>query len=205
MNTQNTPQDFNQSQYEQHTATYLESNSNGRIGGETPENRIAYLGEYIKPGARILEIGSGNGRDAIIFASKGYTVTPSDYVDSFLDEMRKAGLHPLKLDAKHDDLPIPQDCIYANALFVHFSPEESAAFLQKAHTILPPDGVIFMSMIQGEGYARTARTRGFERDFYYYSLQQIDSILKDAGFSVLQSQEIIEGSTVWIQVVAQVS
>jgi hypothetical protein len=43
----------------------------------------------IKPGARIVELGSGTGRDAVWFAEHGFAVTASDYAGAARDIIRR--------------------------------------------------------------------------------------------------------------------
>lgn len=146
-----------------------------------------------------MEIGSAGGEDALELHKAGYTVLASDYVENFVTILREKGLRAFLFDAKKDELSSDISAIYANAVFVHFAPNELSAFLKKAKQKLIQEKVIFLSVIKGKGYERSVRSRGFERDFYYYTKDMLESILKQQGFAV---QYCDDSDQKWIQVIA---
>lgn len=190
--------DFNKSQYETHYRQYLDSNLNNEIGGGSIEERIALVKKSLPLGRLILEIGSGGGDDALALENAGYRVIPSEFVKGFIDIMETKGLNPLMLDAKKDSLPLT-DAIYANAVFVHFSPVEIEKFLKKAADSLKGEKLLIFSLIKGEGHETSKRNRGFEREFYYYTLDSITPLLNKSGFIVSKSED--KGPK-WLQIVA---
>lgn len=191
--------DFNKSQYEAHYKTYLESNADNLIGGGTNEERVDLLRKYLPSGSSVLEIGSGGGDDALALEKAGFKVTPSEFVRGFIDVMTDKGLNPILLDAKKDKLPT-RDAIYANAVFVHFSPSEVQEFLDKASDSLTGEKVLFFSVIKGAGSEVSARNRGFEREFHYYTLERLSPLLKKSGFETVHAED--KGPK-WLQIIAK--
>lgn len=194
--------DFNQTQYQKHADQYLTSNEDGLVGGTTPEKRAQLISQFLPKGSTIFEIGSGGGLDARALLELGFNVTASDYVSVFVEKLQAGGLDAVMFDTKQDHLKGEYDCVYANAVFVHFSPEEIQSFLQKIRTSLTGKKIVFASVIKGEGSERSGRSRGFERDFHYYLLTDIDSIAESAGYTVIQH---IDVDAKWLQVILSVS
>ncbi len=190
--------DFNQKQYSENWQQYLDSNTDGSIGGGTISERVQLFRKFVPKGRKVLEIGSGGGDEALVLQGAGYDVIATDYVEKFVELLKQKGLQSLLFDAKKDLLPANIDAIYANAVFVHFSPKELALFLERTKRSLVNEQVLFMSVIKGEGHERAARARGFERDFYYYSLDNLKQIAQQQGFNFLYSNE---DDPKWIQAV----
>lgn len=192
--------DFNRLQYAAHADTYLQSNSDGKIGGQNPEHRSQLLSQYLPHGRRVFEIGSAGGDDALMLQNAGYEVTASDYVEEFVTKLQEKGIPAIQFDAKKDEFP-QTDALYANAVFVHFTPEEMALSLQRAKEKLEHEKIVFLSVIKGEGSERSGRARGIERDFYYYSALTLSEILQRVGFEILHCDET---DPKWIQLICRV-
>ncbi len=190
--------DFNHQQYCHNYRKYLDSNKSGNIGGGNPMDRINLVKQFLPVGRTIFEIGSGGGDDALLFEKEGYQVIASDYVQEFVEICNEKGLNAILFDAKEDNLPQSFDCIYASAVFVHFSPKEISNFLDRAKNKLTNEKLIFLSVIKGEGHERSARNRGFERDFYYYSTDSLKKIFTERGYEILFLNDEEEK---WIQAV----
>lgn len=192
---------FNKLSYQNHVQDYIATKQVRDVGGGSMDDRLKLLSEYLRPGTKIFEIGSGGGEDALALQHAGYRVLASDFVEGFVEKCGEKGLKVINFDAKKDVVPDAIEAIYANAVFVHFSPEEVSDFLVRAREKLVGPKFIFLSVLKGEGYERSGRSRGFERDFQYYSQEQINKIVSEAGFTILVSQ-IVEDK--WIQVIAKV-
>ncbi len=192
--------DFNQNQYQANYQQYLESNSDGKIGGSSPQDRINLFKRFLPKGRNVFEIGSAGGVDSLILKEAGYDVTASDYAKNFVKILQAKGLTAIAFDAKTDTLPEEYSAIYANAVFVHFSPNEITQFLLSSKSKLTNEKIIFFSVIKGIGSERSARGRGFERDFYYYKTLDLEQILEKAGLKILF---IDDKNEKWIQVIAQ--
>jgi len=85
----------------------------------------------IGPTARILELGSGFGRDADYIESQGFTVQRSEAAKSFIKFMEQGGHTPILLNAITEDYGGPYDLIFANAVLLHFTSSETATVMKK--------------------------------------------------------------------------
>jgi hypothetical protein len=167
------------------------SNETGEIGGGTPEDRINFLEQYgLTKNCKVFEIGSGAGIDAQVFRSQGYDIDTSDYAEGFFEMLQSKGFSPVEFDVINNIPDAQYSCIYANAVFVHISQEDMKQFLSRVYTTSYNGTIVFISVLLGDGYERSARGRGFERDFYYYNEDLIREIYKSANVSIIETKNI---------------
>lgn len=126
--------------------------------------------ECLNPGARILDLGCGSGRDSRYFAKKGYNVTP---VDGSPEMCRVA--------AEYTGLPVRCLCfadldyydefdgIWACASLLHVPQNKLPTVMEKVERALKPEGVLYASFKYGEG----ERIVG-ERHFSFYNEYDLD-------------------------------
>jgi 2-polyprenyl-3-methyl-5-hydroxy-6-metoxy-1,4-benzoquinol methylase len=194
--------DLNYKAYNENAQKYIDHNQGGTTGGLTPALRVERFKKFL-PTGRILEIGSGEGLDALALKDAGYSVIASDFVESFIGILRQKGLRALALNIKTDSIPEdiqPLDGIYANAVFVHFSPEEFKQALHKIHAALRPNGHLYFSVILGQGHEVAGRAKGIEREFYYYDEGIVQRLLVDTGFTIDLLEQPIDEK--WLHVIA---
>lgn len=191
-------QEFNQTQYSKNFQQYLDSNLDGGIGGGNIDTRVTLLKKYLPTGKTVFEIGSAGGSEALALKEAGYKVIASDYVQEFVYLLKNKGLNAVSYDAKKDTLPVSIDCIYANAVFVHFTPDEFSSFLVKSKSKLQNEKIIFLSVIKGIGHERSGRNRGIERDFYYYTTELLQQIAINTGCKILY---LNDDDPKWIQAI----
>jgi bifunctional enzyme CysN/CysC len=147
-------------------------------------------------GQRLLELGCGNGRDAIWFADQGLAVTA---VDSSADAIRACEaaasgrpIHFLCGDASRlvDTLVETFDVVYSRfSLHAMTRPEEEGA-LRGAHQLLVPGGLLLIECRsindplarQGEVLSPTERIFGHYRRFIVR--EELEAGLRELGFAV---------------------
>ena len=126
--------------------------------------------ECLNPGARILDLGCGSGRDSRYFAKKGYNVTP---VDGSPEMCRVAaeytGLPVRCLRFADLDYYDEFDGIWACASLLHVPQNKLPTVMEKVERALKPDGVLYASFKYGEGEKKVG-----ERHFSYYNEYDLD-------------------------------
>ena len=101
---------------------------------------------HVTPGGKIIDIGSGSGRDIQYFIDKGYK---AEGIDASAELCKISQEHGLIVKNITIQDWIPERCydgIWANASLVHIRLKEFEEFLIKAKGCLNKDGVIFISM-----------------------------------------------------------
>lgn len=106
---------------------------------------------YLKPGAKLLDVGFGSGRDSLHFDAMCYEVVSID----FAEEVYFRGKNLLNTEVLHVDVKDIRyknefEGIWASAIFFHFSDEEIIEVLKRCHDALKDKGVIYVSFKYGE-------------------------------------------------------
>src|SRR4051794_35516298 len=126
----------------------------------TPDAVAGHIARFVGslgPGARVLEIGSGPGRDALALEQVGLTVRRTDVSPGFVGLMRSAGFVADELDPLHDDLtdPLrdgaPYDGVWANASLLHVRRESLPVVLRRLAAVTRPGGRLHLTVKEGDG------------------------------------------------------
>lgn len=115
---------------------------------------LGFLSE-LPPGASVLELGTGNGRDAAAMLAAGFAVTPSDASPELAAEAQARLGCPVRIMAFHelDDIEA-FDGVWANACLLHAPRAELTDDLALIHRALRPGGLLVASFKAGEGEGR---------------------------------------------------
>lgn len=142
-----------------------------------------------KPGATILDVGAGSGRDAAWFASRTYEVVAVEPSEAMRFLGRK--LHPSpRINWIADSLPeldqvrrlgVTFDLILLSAVWMHVPPAARERALRKLVTLLAPNGRIAISLRIGEPDA--------ERAMYAVSLHELSALAQQFGLRLVHSSE----------------
>lgn len=148
-------------------------------------------------GARVLEIGSGTGRDTAALAGLGARAVALDTSASALELVRLAapdriGRGIVQGDAFH--LPFPDgtfDVVFHQGVLEHFG--NPWPFLAENHRVTRPDGLLVVDVPQ-TWHPWTALKRvairldawfaGWERD---YTIDQLERVVTEAGWRVVET------------------
>jgi SAM-dependent methyltransferase len=110
---------------------------------------------------RILEIGSGGGRDARELERRGLSVRCTDVAQGFVDLLRANGFEAARLDPLTDDLADPRDPdmrydgVWSCACLFHVAREDLVTVLARLAEATRRGGRIHASFKEGEGEDRS--------------------------------------------------
>lgn len=136
----------------------------------------------IPQGGKILELGSGFGRNAGYIRGRGYDITCTDALTEFVDMLQMQGFDARLLDVLHDDFGSGNDLLFANGVLMHFTPDETVDILRKAYDSLADGGIFAFSVKQGDGSAWTDEKLGAPRFFQYWQPDDIRQLTTAHGF-----------------------
>lgn len=128
---------------------YYESNAE-RYAAETfftdmSEQYQSFL-PLLKKGAKILDVGSGSGRDACYFQKYGYHVTALEPSKNLCREIRKVFSGEIVCSDIQNYRPTERyDGIWACASLIHLQEEELLRFFEKINLFLKANGIIYVS------------------------------------------------------------
>lgn len=142
------------------------------------------------PAGKILEIGSGGGRDAKELIASGYEYIGTDISSSFVKIARKENPGVTFLVQSVYDLEFSEDAqfdgFWASAVLLHIPKTKIGKALQRIRKCVKGGGIGFISLKQGEGERLEADSLKNGRFFSYYTGKEFHEVLLKNGFEVVQ-------------------
>ena len=142
---------------------------------------------------RVLEIGSGGGRDALEFERRGVHVRRTDISPGFVDLLRESGFEADLLDPLTDDLTDPQRPgtfyygIWACACLIHVARQDLATVLARLAEATRTGGPLHVSVREGDDeHVSTHGSAAAPRRYVetYWREPPLRSVLANAGWIV---------------------
>lgn len=157
---------------------------------------------YDVEGKKILDVGAGTGRLAILLADKGAVITALDVSAEMLKVLRrKAGTRKnikyVEGEAENIDFPEESfDVVVAAFLIVHL--KNPTYFFKEAYRVLKPNGLLVVTNInQKEPPEVKTRDGIIKIDSYYHRPDKIKDMLEETAFSIEKLEVVYEGEQ-WI-------
>lgn len=170
----------------------------------TPPTVTRDLDEFasrVVAGGRVLEIGSGPGRDARELEARGLVVRRTDVTPAFVDLMRADGFEADLLDPLVDDLGGPWDGIWIDAVLMHVDRADLPGLLRRVHAASRPGGTLYISTQEGDGDLWTTRGHiSAPRHFTLWREAPLREVLDDAGWDVRLLRRSESASGTWLDV-----
>jgi SAM-dependent methyltransferase len=150
------------------------------------------------PGAKVLDVGCGSGRDTLTLKSLGYEVTAFDGSEELVKLASQKINHPI-IHMKIEDMNWKEefDGVWAMASLLHLKKDEMPFNLKKIMDALKPDGTFFLSLKAGEGEGLDSMGRFFS----YYSTEEVTKLFKDIGYENIEffsNEDGLKRDVVWI-------
>lgn len=160
-------------------------------GPDGASRDLAAFLDRLAPGARILELGCGGGRDAAAMLARGFDVDPTDGVAAMAARAEARIGRPVRvLRFEELDAVEAYDAVWAHASLLHVPRLALPAVLAAVHRALRPGGLHFASYKIG---AAEGRDR-FGRYFNYPSRDELAVAYARAGaWEVLATDERLGG------------
>jgi len=179
----------------------------GPVVPDSVRRDIEELVGLLGPGARVLEIGSGGGRDARLLESLGLRVRRTDITPAFVDLLREQGVEADLLDPLVDlsSPGGPYDAVWANASLLHVRREDLPTVLARLAEVTRPGGILRVSVKEGdgEGWSTHGSVRS-PRHFTYWQAPALHTAVAASGWSDVVVRAGAAGSRgeTWLEVSA---
>ena len=177
-------------------SNYYESNAE-RYASETfsadmSEQYQRFL-PLLKKGAKILDVGSGSGRDAFYFQKHGYQVTALEPSKNLGREIRKVFSGEIVCSDIQSYQPTERyDGIWACASLIHLQEEEILCFFKKMDMYLSDNGIVYASGKCGISTGEVADGRFF-LEFTEQLVEKILTVNKQLQLEQLWYTEDVRG------------
>lgn len=158
--------------YASHAQRYAQT------GSEAPSPRLMAFLDRLPPGARILELGAGSGRDAAVMLARGFDIDPTDGSPELADQAMARLGRPVRImtfDAL--DADSAYDGVWACASLLHAPAAELTGILSAIHRAMRPGALFVASFKAGNGEGRD----GFGRYFNYPNSETLVQHFRDAA------------------------
>jgi SAM-dependent methyltransferase len=159
-------------------------------------------------GARVLEIGSGGGRDARLMEELGLTVRRTDITPAFVALLREQGHEAHVLDPLVDDLTSvagEHDGVWANASLLHVRRDDLPTVLARLAAVTRRGGALRVSLKEGdgEGWSTHGSVRN-PRHFTYWRAQPLREAFAGTGWTDVDIRSGIDGrrGESWLEIAA---
>ena len=151
--------------------------------------------------ARILDLGSGAGRDVGHFTQLGMLAQGADLSFGLLREAQRRAPAPYT-QADMRALPYAAnsfDGIWMSASLLHIPKPQGLKVLQEASRLLVPGGMLYVSVKQGEG--EEWETREGPRLFVYYRPDELTALVEQAGMQITEVWRDETPKHTWVNVI----
>jgi SAM-dependent methyltransferase len=169
---------------------------------------LEQLAARLGPGARVLEIGSGGGRDAVLMEQLGLVVRRTDVTPAFVTLLREQGHACDRLDPLVDDLATPDgpyDAVWANASLLHVARADLPTVLGRLAEVTRPGGLLQVSLKEGDGEGwSTHGTISGPRYFTYWRAADVEAVVRASGWDDVILRQGIGGDRgeTWLELSA---
>ncbi len=155
-----------------------------------------FLHEFItRSGPRIIDIGSGPGRDGLLLREAGKEVLCVDASEQMVAMSTARGLPTIL--GSFDALPVDDasyDGVWSYTALLHTPKAELDIPLQEMVRVLRPGGVVALGMIEGEGEGyRESSDIGQARWFSYYTHDEVVHRCAAHGLACVYSEIFTPG------------
>lgn len=173
------------------------------IGARSADIELAFSLAENQDNPKVLEIGCGDGRDAIEILKYTNDYTGMDISEGMLEvaSEKLPGVIFHKADIAEYIFPENIDVIFSFASLLHSDIEEIRAVLDRAYDALAPGGVFYISLKYMSKYTEKIKEDKYGRRlFYFYSPDEIKELAGRRYETIFQDFQTI-GDTKWFSLV----
>lgn len=140
--------------------------------GPAPDECLSeWVTDGVVPRGAALDLGCGNGRNAIFLAQAGFTVEGVDYSQAAIDwAAERAKASGVAIHLHHASVfevsikPAAYDLVYDSGCFHHLPPHRRAGYVQRVAAALKPGGWFGMTCFRPEGGSGLSDDEVYERN-----------------------------------------
>lgn len=171
----------------------LYTNQKNVFGGGKPVEVVKRLENYLPKGS-VLDLGGGEGRNALYLASRGFDVTVYDFSEVAIQNLhvfaaeQHVSIKTKVVDLLDTDIEREFDSIILTFVLHHMNSLDAKALIRKAQAHTAAGGVNILSTFSNQG---GLYDRNQNNDRFYPSELDIRALYADWDIAVLDSEDIL--------------
>jgi len=154
---------------------------------------------------RVLDIGSGPGRDGLILKKAGLDVVCLDASGEMIKLSSQKGLESVLGD--FCDLPFEEkvfDGVWSYTTLLHIPKLEVEKPLKEINRVLKPGGTFGLGLIEGDmELYRESSGVGMPRWFSFYTKEEVENLLDKNGFEVVHFEQFKPKSKNYLNLISK--
>lgn len=154
---------------------------------------------------KILDVGSGPGRDGLILQNAGFEVVCLDASESMVKIAKERGLNAIVGD--FTSLPFEDksfDGVWAYTSLLHIPKAQVEKPLAEIARVLKPGGMFGLGLIEGDTELyRESSGVGRPRWFSFYKKKEVENFLSQHGFKIIYFEEFKVNTKNYLNFISQ--
>ena len=155
---------------------------------------------------KILDAGCGCGRDSEYLQDEGLPVVAVDLSDGMLEQAKLKNVNAIKMDLINMNFQDNEfSGIWCMATLADIPKDEAKKVIKYFHKMLKPDGTIYIAVKEGKGEQIIEKERygNMPRFYAFYKKEELESLLKENDFEIIESIISIDEGTKWVETFAK--
>jgi len=156
---------------------------------------------------KILDVGSGPGRDGLILKENGLDVTCLDASEAMVKFCQAKGLRSVLGDFMA--MPFADnsfDGAWAYTSLLHIPKADAPKAFSEIKRVLKDGGILGLGLIEGEteGYRESSGV-GMPRWFSYFTREEVEGLLESNGFEIVYFEQFKPNSKNYLNFISQLA
>ncbi|MBI2148599.1 class I SAM-dependent methyltransferase [Candidatus Woesearchaeota archaeon] len=154
---------------------------------------------------KILDAGCGSGRDTAYLQEDGLEVTAVDISEGMIKEAEKNGVNAVKGDLLKMISNEEFVGIWCMATLADIPKSQSKKLLQNFYKALKKEGILYLAVKEGDGekIIEKERYENSPRFYAFYKKEELEKLLKENGFEIIESSVSTDEETNWVEIFAK--
>jgi len=179
-------------------------------------NLLSRVLRYVKPGERVLVVGTGTGKDQDLLQKSGVEVFGADLSWPMLREAANR-IEDKFAQAEAVALPFSErfvDFLYAEAVAEHMDRDDLNRFLIQAKRVIKPNSErkahLLLNVRNGKGNVIRVRDMGMDKFFATYELEGLNDIFTANNMEIVEQWQAwggtpkVEDSLPWLDTIVRI-
>ena len=146
---------------------------------------------------KVLNLGSGSGRDAVLLRKRGIEVVCLDASGEMVKRTRNLGFKSIKQDFTKLSFNEGEfGGVWAYTSLIHIKKDKAREVIKRIRRILKPGGLFLMGAIEGgfEGFVERGSMPGVKLFFKYYTRGELNKMVLPLGYKLIYEEKYKPGS-----------